>query len=351
MEGIMRLESFILNRNKKTIDIVEIMQYYGANYEGLVREINALIFRGILEPVAASGSNGRRPAMHNRYRIKKTEVDYTNAYDEIRMLHAKFDHQVYFDRPELYLKYRTEIQALSDFLWNRRNEIDEPMSINERSLSIFGREKYLRENYSLFSGIFKMKEFSLEDLNFYETPEPFFEYVFENSKDSNILVIENKDTWYTLRKVMKDRGCNRIFGVPFHCLIYGEGKKVTRSRGRLREYQDEILGSGSHTFYYFGDLDFEGISIYQETVLKNPEVRVVLFKELYSLMIIEGEKIILPETRDHREPRADLDAFLSHFTVEESQKITNLLKEKRYIPQEILNYHIFDELVKGNGYV
>jgi hypothetical protein len=35
-------------------------------------------------------------------------------------------------------------------------------------------------------------------LNYFETPEPFFDYTYSNKKDMNILIVENKDTWLNI---------------------------------------------------------------------------------------------------------------------------------------------------------
>jgi len=343
----MDLKKWLEARTKKTIELNEIMSGYGKGYDALCQEVKEMIALGILLPVKASGQNGRRPALHNRYKIQRKVSDYSDAMEEIRYLYPKFDHQVYLDHPELYLKNRDDILSLSRFLWDRRTELESPMSINERSLSIFGKEKFLKINENIFGSIFRMREFAIEALNFYSTPEPFFEYVFDEPKDKNVLIIENKDTWYTLRKVMKDTQKNTIFGVTINLLLYGEGKKVTRNTGRLMEYHDELLGRGSHRFYYFGDLDYEGISIFQELVSMNPDLDIILFKELYSLMLRESKRINLPETRDHRDPRANLDDFLLHFSEEEKNDIKEILHASAYVPQEIINYPVFWTLVKG----
>lgn len=343
----MDLRKWLEERTKKTIELSEIMSSYAKGYDALSLEIREMIELGILHPIKAAGQNGRRPALHNRYKIQRKTSDYSDAMEEIRYLYPKFDHQVYMNHPEIYLKNREEILALSRFLWDRREELENPMSINERSFSIFGKEKFLKINENLFEGIFRMREFTIDALNFYSTPEPFFEYVFDEPKDKNILIIENKDTWYTLRKVMKDTQKNSIFGVTINLLLYGEGKKVTRNKGRLKEYHDEFLGEGDHRFYYFGDLDYEGISIFQDLVSMNPDMDITLFKELYSLMLKECEKTKLPETRDHRDPRAKLDDFLLQFSDEEKTRIKEILNASAYIPQEIISYPVFYRLVKG----
>jgi len=345
----MNIISYIEKFPKKVVELSQISNAVTASYELLAEEMTRLIQEGVLMPIKSSGLNGRRPALYNRYKIMKAEKDHTEALAQIRLLHGKFDHQYYLSHPENYLAQETEIKALSNYLWHRVSELQVPMSINERSFSIFTKEKLLKSIENQFNTFFRMHDFIWEDLNTYATPEPFFEYIHPETEEGDILIVENKDTWYTLRKIMREEHVTKLFGITFRVLLYGEGKKITRQSGRLREYQEEVLGDGYHKFYYFGDLDYEGISIFQEAKMKNPEITMELFLPAYSQMLQDQGNIEYPMTRDHRTPRADLTSFLAFFSEEYQQKILNILDSGQYIPQEILNYSILRSLMKGNN--
>ncbi len=347
----MKSKSYIEKYTKKTIELNEILRNSTENYEDEAGEIRRLVEEGILIPVKASGLNGRRPVLYNKYRIVKTEKNYTEALAKIKLLHARFDHQYYFTHPMQYLSNAEDIEALSNFLWNRSLELQEPMSINERSYSIFGREKLLKSIEHTFSTYFRMQGFTLENLHTYPTPEPFFEYIHPGSTKGDILIVENKDTWYTLRKIMREENKPILFGIFFNVLLYGEGKKITRESSRLKEYIEEILGEEKPHIYYFGDLDYEGISIYQETKQKNPEVELNLLVEAYASMLMEEHQLDYPLTRDNRPPRADLESFLSNFNIEQQKKIQWILENGQYIPQEILNHKILRTKMKGQDHV
>lgn len=351
LEDHMKSRIYIENYPKKIIELSEIINQSKNSYEEMAETIRCYVEEGFLLPVKSSGLNGRRPALYNKYKILKPEKDHRESFEKIKLLHGRFDHQYYLTHPEQYERISEEIEALSSFLWSRSEELLEPMSINERSFSIFGKEKLLKSIENQFSSYFRMQGFSFEDLHTYPTPEPFFEYIHPSLKEGQILIVENKDTWYTLRKIMREENKPVVFGIPVKVLLYGEGKKITRQSGRLREYMEEVLGEHQNDFYYFGDLDYEGISIYQEAKEKNPEVNVKLLLKAYEAMLEEKLQKAYPETRDHRTPRADLEGFLANFSEEHQKKILQILEKGRYIPQEILNWSLLKSKMKGIEHV
>lgn len=351
LEDHMKSRIYIENYPKKIIELSEIINQSKNSYEEMAETIRCYVEEGFLLPVKSSGLNGRRPALYNKYKILKPEKDHRESFEKIKLLHGRFDHQYYLTHPEQYERISEEIEALSSFLWSRSEELLEPMSINERSFSIFGKEKLLKSIENQFSSYFRMQGFSFEDLHTYPTPEPFFEYIHPSLKEGQILIVENKDTWYTLRKIMREENKPVVFGIPVKVLLYGEGKKITRQSGRLREYMEEVLGEHQNDFYYFGDLDYEGISIYQEAKEKNPEVNVKLLLKAYEAMLEEKLQKAYPETRDHRTPRADLEGFLANFSEEHQRKILQILEKGRYIPQEILNWSLLKSKMKGIEHV
>ncbi|HBW14534.1 MAG TPA: hypothetical protein DEF30_12025 [Proteiniclasticum sp.] len=351
LEDHMKSRIYIENYPKKIIELSEIINQSKNSYEEMAETIRCYVEEGFLLPVKSSGLNGRRPALYNKYKILKPEKDHRESFEKIKLLHGRFDHQYYLTHPEQYERISEEIEELSSFLWSRSEELLEPMSINERSFSIFGKEKLLKSIENQFSSYFRMQGFSFEDLHTYPTPEPFFEYIHPSLKEGQILIVENKDTWYTLRKIMREENKPVVFGIPVKVLLYGEGKKITRQSGRLREYMEEVLGEHQNDFYYFGDLDYEGISIYQEAKEKNPEVNVKLLLKAYEAMLEEKLQKAYPETRDHRTPRADLEGFLANFSEEHQKKILQILEKGRYIPQEILNWSLLKSKMKGIEHV
>lgn len=335
MTGIMRKK--LLAFEHKTITLEQLMKIAAnVEYSELVNIINGYVEEKLVEPVKASGKNGRRPALYNKYRILKPEIDYASALADIKLLHPKFNHSKYAKQPDVYLKYKKEIDLLSKFLWENEALLENPVSINERSFQIWGIEKLLKET-SVIKAIFQYNEWDLALLNYYETPEPFFEYNFSNQKEMNILIIENKDTWFSLRKIMREDRLNYFFR-EYHVLLYGEGKKIISKNNRLNEY-DQLLKGSNNRYYYFGDLDYEGINIYQSLLANNQELQINLCNELYSRMLTESKKYLLPKTKSGQK-KTDMSEFLKNFNDQTSEEIITILDNERYIPQEILNYQL-----------
>ena len=315
--------------------IEELMKMAGhIDYHTFVQIIEEHIHNGILDPVKSSGKNGRRPALFNKYRIKKPETNYDYILEKIKLLHPKFNHSKYAKHPEMYAKYEKEIDQLNQFLWEKEHLLEVPLSINERSFQIWGEEKLLKDK-STINSIFKYNDWDLSFLNYYETPEPFFEYIFANEGQMNVLIIENKDTWFTLRKIMRENQVHNLYR-PYHVLLYGEGKKIISRNKRLQEY-DKLLEGSQNSYYYFGDLDYQGIEIYQTLVETNPKLDIHLCTELYQWMLLETKNYNLPKTKQGQK-KNDLHLFLKNFTQEHQAQIQEILENRLYIPQEILNY-------------
>ncbi|MCL0101390.1 DUF2220 domain-containing protein [Peptococcaceae bacterium] len=89
-----------------------------------------------------------------------------------------------------------------------------------------------------------------------------------------MLIVENKDTFFSLKALFQE-GINRWNGKSFSMLIYGEGRKILKSISFFEEIE-EYKGL-STSFYYFGDLDAEGISIWYELTEQREVVPFVYF--------------------------------------------------------------------------
>lgn len=327
----------------KTITIEQLMKLSGLmEYFNFAELINKYVNENLLEPVKASGKNGRSPALYNKYRIIKKENNYQNDLQYIKKLYPSFNISKYVKHPEMYNKYKNQINLLSNFLWKNEELLRSPMSINERSFQIWGEEKLLKDK-SVINSIINYNDMDLSILNFYETPEPFFEYIFSNEDIMNILIIENKDTWFSLRKIMREEKFNYLFR-NYNIILYGEGKKIISRNDRFKEY-DILLSKSKNSYYYFGDLDYEGIEIFQNLKVNNEKIKINLCTELYSLMLNESTKFNLPKTKLGQK-KVDINLFLDNFNKDETELILNILNNGLYIPQEILNYQLLINVMK-----
>lgn len=186
--------------------------------------------------------NGRLPPLYNKYRIIRPVNDYSRVLEQIKLLNPRLNISGYMEKPSLYEKHGEILVKLSDYLWGKAELLDEPMSHNERSLSIWGFEKMISRKRAFIAEVLKFNSLSSFDLNYFNTPEPFIEYVHKRANPMNILIIENKDTWFSFRKAMMETGRNRFHGLngfaglDIHALLYGEGRKITGKTGRIDEY-------------------------------------------------------------------------------------------------------------------
>lgn len=333
--------------NKKTID-EKVVRNSNSNidYIDYFNIINKLIEDKRLEPIKSSGPNGMNPPLHKRYRIIKDENSYEHLIEEIRFLDTVFNIEAYLLNPERYLEHKDFILKIDDFIKNRREELEIEASVNERSFQILGQEKAFKV-HKIMKSIFVFNPQLEKTLNFYDTPEPFFTHHIKDIdplEKINILIIENKDTWYTLRKLLTPNS-NTLFGIDFHILLYGEGKKIARTISSLTDFKNIILKDIKAIFYYFGDLDYEGINIFKSLTKRNEELDIRLLTPLYKEMIKLSKKIELPTTKDLQKEK-NIDEFLKDFNNEEKRYIENILKSRKYIPQEIISYREFLRLLK-----
>jgi hypothetical protein len=219
---------------------------------------------------------------------------------------------------------------LCDYAQNRGAELGQSMSKNERAYAIWGFEKHLDD-----ATCKSMLRFTGWDdkLNYYSTPEPFLDYLCSGADTRNILILENKDIWFSLRKLfMENKSACRLYGEPIDGLLYGEGNKITRP-GALEDYaSDGFLSPPS--FFYWGDLDYEGIGIY----LKISRFPARLFVPGYMAMLAHAREQNPTRARTDQAPPPQMGEFLKRFDNRSASEIETLLGAGKYIPQEICNY-------------
>ena len=325
---------------KKIIALAEIQEHYRIdNYMKLVDLVKSQIGEGTLIEVKASGSNGMAPPLYNKYRVKSLEEDLSILADEITYsFPLYFNSEFYRNNLRKYQMDRTYIDKLAEYFRNHKQILSVPMSINERSFEIWGQEKFLKDGGG--HRILRNLGLSIEDLNIYTTPEPFVYYSGKKDHNQKVLILENKDTWYTLRKLMI-QGQTSFFGQVVDTIIYGSGKNIEKS---LEDYPftvEDYLREPSKILYW-GDIDYEGIAIYERLKKRYTKTfQIELFKNAYINMLELAEGRELPEVSDKQNRNID-DLFLNEM-VQYRERILKLLQAGRYVPQEIVNYSILRE--------
>ena len=156
----------------------------------------------------------------------------------------------YLAHPDMYEKDRNWVLMLNQYLKKHTDALLTPESLNERSFEIWHREKFL-----------------------------------DREQGKNILILENKDPFFSMRNYLLN-GHNEIFGAEIGTLIYGAGKGIIRSFQDFDLCAEPYMKHPENTIYYFGDLDYEGIGIYENLAEKfRSRWKIIPFVPAYQAML------------------------------------------------------------------
>lgn len=332
-EKMKRLVQF----KKKIIDLEELNKLYRLeNYGLLYEKVIQLVESGGLEPVKASGLNGKHPALYKRYRIVQVEKDRSSYVEELTYeMSTLLDVSYYLNHLDKYEEVRQEILLLNHYLKQRKDEALY-VSLNERSFEIWGREKYLKQEGGMT--LLKKLGLPLKELKVYETVTPVAYYVQHKNVPQNVLIVENMDTFYSMRQHLM-AGKSQIGGEKIGTLIYGAGKQIVKGFDTFMALGEAYLRHEGNNFLYFGDLDYEGISIYEHLAQRvRNQYTIKLFTVLYEKMLDKSKQMVasLPQMKE-KQNKISLDDFLAHFESQQAKVMQTLLEKGEYIPQEILS--------------
>ena len=331
----------ILKSKRKTYIMLEELEniLQSQNYQDLYQDIKDLVSDGIIKPIKNKNrTNGKFPSLFLKYKILVQDDENEQLRDEIKHLTPDFEISKYLNNVELYKKHRENVLILDKFFKENAAKLKFQMSKNERAYQIWRYEKML--DTSIVKSIIAYNGLE-KKLNFYMTPEPFFDYIPE-IQDTQvlekmvILIVENKDAWYTLRKIFKQKKELKIEGKLINGLLYGEGNKITKPEA-IADYESKFIG-GNSSFLYWGDLDFTGIDMFERVKKQNLNSDIKLFSEIYEKMIDLSNIEDLSEIHNKQNTKIKLEDFLSNFNENYKEKIKEILEQNKYIPQEILNY-------------
>lgn len=329
----------------KRISLEELEKKIDAeSYGQLCAYIYAQIENNSLKPVKASNTNGKKPALYREYWVVEQQEDYS-FYEEELQYHmcTEICADYYMRHMVQYRKDRVWVLKLNDYLLQNQ-KTDALVSMNERSFEIWGREKFLQLEQG--RKILKRCGIDTSRLSFYETSEPLAYYSHHRDTPQNLLILENKDTFYSMRRHLLNGG-QRVFGIPFGTLIYGAGKGILRSFQDFAFCVEPYMQAPENRIYYFGDLDYEGIGIYErlaEFCLAQHHIQIMPFANAYERMlakasIIQIEELPMSKEKQNRNITGQFFAWHRQEMVEQMRRI---LESGRYIPQEILNINDFE---------
>lgn len=320
-----RLEKYLQTVKKKTISIDELQNFAATEniaYEQFVAMVMSFEEDNLLTVVKSHGRTSRPPFLAHTYRIQQAVLkeDYNSQLQKLRLeLHTLIHLDRYFRLNENIIKTDLPyLRQIHHFLVEKglpTYAVPAP----ERSFELVGDEKWIEER----GGAECLKRIELWDaMRIMPVADPImFAVNGERIAEQHHvhLIVENKTTYQGLLPELK--------GSRFTTIIYGSGWKIDKG---MEAFHEQLLVDGTHTFYYFGDLDRAGISIWYK---------------LYKMIDALPALVFYNKCLQHR-PSAGketqtilvgaLPAFLSFFPEDEHRKVTQMIENDYYLPQEVL---------------
>lgn len=340
----MNVKKTLLNYEKKNIsveDLASLLKFSLTDIKEAYETIESLIEDGLIEPIKASGKSGNLAySWYKKYRITVVEEIDDSVIKDIKRLNSRLLQNGYLPaHPLVYLENMEVIDAISKFLF--LNHDADFISRKERSFELFGKEKVL-DNPSVKS-LLKSLQITENELRFYDTPEYcFHDYIPVRKNQMTLLICENKDIWFNIRRCMFEDGFKKLFGVPLDGVVYGSGNKVSQKQGALAEYI-KFMGNPQVKFLYWGDIDREGLDIYRRTCEVNGGLDITLFLPGYKKMIEKARGVELEDSPSSKKEGMDFEDLLGGFNLEEKVYLIKTLNENKLIPQEIISYKFLCE--------
>lgn len=307
-------------------------------YKDLADAMLKLESEGVIEPLKSAKSYSRDTRIRDRYRkIIVSNVDEGELKQELLTnYHRQISVAYYLKNLESFQDVRDYVKEISEFL-----KLDDKnkhfLSANERSFELFGDEKFLsdRGGRSLLTNL----KLSYEDLHCFETFEPFFHIGIAKYENENVLIVENLDTFFSLKKLYLEN-VRSWDGIYFSMIIYGEGNKITKSFGHL----DELGVPVSANIYYFGDFDREGVSIYHRIATMNNRT-VKVMKSFYEKMY--NRRKDKKNLNKQNLNKSAIKYFFEGNEFYEETEMKDYLTTGKYVPQEAVNIDILRRMADG----
>lgn len=302
--------------------------------------IEWLVNQSIIKPVKSCKMNHR--GLYLKYIKAEPVIDNNKIHGEIiNTIIKPMDIKYYLSNPKDYLQDKEYILALVDFFkYGDKTRV----TVNERSYELFNDEKFLKgneRNRSRGETILTRLGLTYDDLCCTITIEPFFCFLkgsLSGKRNRKVYVIENKDTFWSMKHAAFEES-----SFDADMLIYGEGRKIISSFQFISEYGlDE-----DDEFIYFGDLDPEGINIFDELIYKYDKYIIKPYIIGYE-QLIESSKSkgapLVPKAQILN--KAAFDNFLGYFCTVSAVAIYDIISEGRYVPQEALSLKKMQQLFK-----
>ena len=294
----------------------------------------------LLLPVKNSKTNGNRKyPICLKYRVLLPGETYLDEVKEISNLHPLLLKNSYLQsKPEEYKKYRVLFQKLDRYLFLRQ-ENDVSISRKERSFEIFDEEKVLDDK--VFCSLLDRLGLTSNVLGFYDTPEYCFnDYIPIRKSKMTLLICENKDIWFNMRRMMFEHRASSIFNTQIDGIVYGCGNKICGMKA-LTSYT-EFIGAKVE-YLYWGDIDRAGLNIFLGAVRNNPQLNIQIFVPAYEEMLRLAQSRNIPNSNDERNLMDDYSTIFNSINQDLRVAFKKSIEENKRIPQEIITYAFLKE--------
>lgn len=315
---------------RKTLEIKDFITK--CEYEQLTREVEGLVEAGILSP--RGKKNGLNPPLYHSYWIHRASDD--DALSEIRAFTARFSNTFYLKNTKQYREDKNFIDLVFDFYKNKGHLLTDPASINERAYQIVGDEKWLSDTDKNGVKILGRLGISVKDLNVFPTPEPFAYFQYKDIIE-NVLISENKDAFHDIRKVAAGR-LSSFMGIRLDLLVWGQGNSIQKSFAFL----EELKVAANPVIYYWGDLDYAGLSIFSRLCANYPDYKIVPLIPVYQHMMNVTPH---PPKQTTKVLERNIELFVKHFDEHDKERILSILESLHRIPQESIPYQEIGRLM------
>ena len=340
----MDLKTMLLSWKKASITKQELEQLTRLHSDAeLFPLVQEAVSSGLLKPYQNAGTNGNlKYPIYMKYHIIRETSDHVALLPEIQRLHPDILQNGYLQRhPNAFQQYREVLEALSRWLFQN---LSKPVAVSrkERSFEIFGKEKTLDD--AGVKNLLKRLGINADTLGFYDTPAYcFHDYIPKRSDQMCLLICENKDIWFNLRKMLSEYERSMLWDIVFDGVIYGEGNRICEPNA-LAEYT-RFLGVNGVRYLYWGDIDREGLNIAVRLFRNNPKLNIQPFRAAYMQMLERAKLHQIIWSDDRRERTEDYAAFMAAFPENEQVQLANAMEQNLHIPQEIISFAVLlDEM-------
>lgn len=333
-----QLKEKLLLFKRKTIKLEELEKLtpQQESYQVFADDILALEACGILTMMPSKGRNPRSPSLAYHYRIKKSLLN-ESYYKELQNYRIKLHNDInldYYFKSDIktWRQNLPYLEKINQYIEAKGFPVQEAPA-PERSFELVGNEKWIEEG-----GEEVLQRIQLWDkLKIMPVADPLMFAVNPNQMDAAIqrhLIVENKTTYQALLPALTSSS--------FATLIYGSGNKVVKS---IENFHNQFPVEADHRFFYFGDLDREGIAIWHRLHQKQTVTPALAF---YGACL--KKQAVLGKTNQTKNKGA-IQAFIAYFPDEQAQRIQRMLEEGAYYPQEVLKTEELQEIyLDGEGF-